>query len=324
MVDAARRERIRKNHSATHLLHWALRKVLGAHAQQKGSLVGPDRFRFDFTHNRPLTPEETVAIENLVNEQVLLNHPVQTEVMSMEEARERGALMIFEEKYGDVVRMLQIGPSRELCGGTHARATGDIGLFKIVAEQGIAAGVRRLVATTGQGSLEYLRELEQTLARAAQAAKTTPAALADRVDKLLSQQRSLEKQVAELQRQLASGDGARSSLDELLSRAREVDGKKVLGIRTKITDRSALRELAEQLRDKLGKSIVLVGSDHEGKAQLVVTVSKDLTDRYSAVEIIRPIAQIVNGSGGGRADMAQAGGSNPERLDEAIEAVYAV
>jgi alanyl-tRNA synthetase len=323
-VDTARRERIRRNHSATHLLHWALRKILGPQAQQKGSLVGPDRFRFDFTHNRPLTNEEKIEIENLVNEQVLLNHPIHTEVMSMEQARERGATMIFEEKYGDVVRMLQIGPSRELCGGTHARATGDIGLFKIIGEQGIAAGVRRLVATTGHGSLGYVRELEETLSRAADAAKTTPAALGERIEKLFVQQRTLEKQVADLQRQLTAGDGKNSSLDEVLARARERDGVKVLGVRTQITDRGALRELAEQLRDRLGASIVLVGSDCEGKAQLVLTVSKELTERYNAARIIRPIAEIVDGSGGGRADMAQAGGSNPARLDEAIEAVHSI
>jgi alanyl-tRNA synthetase len=321
-VDHERRERIRRNHSATHLLHWALRKVLGAHAQQKGSLVGPDRFRFDFTHNRALSPEEISRIEDLVNAAILENHPVQTQVMSMDEARRRGAMMIFEEKYGDVVRMLLIGESTELCGGTHARATGDIGLFKITGEQGIAAGVRRIVATTGEGSLAYVRELEQTLFRAAQAAKATGGNLAEKIEKITLHERSLEKQVEDLQRRLASGGGA-SSLDAMLGRAREVGGVKVLGVRTEVTDRAALRELAEKLRDKLGDSVVLVGSAHEGKAQLVLTVSKPLTARWKAGDIIRPIAEIVGGSGGGRPDMAQAGGTNPARLDDAIEAVYA-
>jgi alanyl-tRNA synthetase len=320
-VDTARREKIRKNHSATHLLHWALGKVLGPHAQQKGSLVGPDRLRFDFTHTSSLNADQIRQIEDLVNEQILANTPVQTEVLSMQEARQRGAVMIFEEKYGDVVRLLRIGPSRELCGGTHARATGDIGLFKIVSQQGIAAGVRRIVATTGEGSLSYLRDVEQTLERAAGLAKTTPDALAEKVQKLLSEQRSLEKKVGELERQL--GADHRQSYDSLLRSAREVGGVKVLGVRTEVSDRGALRELAERLRDQLGSAaIVLVGSEQAGKAQLVLTVSKTLSQRFQASEIIRPIAQMVGGSGGGRPDMALAGGNDAGRLSEAIESVY--
>jgi alanyl-tRNA synthetase len=321
-VDVPRREAIRKNHSATHLLHWALRKVVGSHAQQKGSLVGPDRFRFDFTHNRPLGPDEIQRIEDLVNERVLQNHPVQTEVMTMEDARKRGAMMIFEEKYGDTVRMLRMAESLELCGGTHARATGDIGLFKITSEQGIAAGVRRLVATTGEGSLAYLRELEQSLARAAQAAKATPQQLVEKIEKLVAEERALGKKIDELQKKILTGGGG-GGLDALIGRARDVGGVKVLGVRTEVGDRGALRELAEQLRDRLGASIVLVGSEAEGKAQLVLTVAKGLTDRFKAGDIIRPIAAIVGGSGGGRPDMAQAGGADVARLDEAIEAVYA-
>jgi alanyl-tRNA synthetase len=216
--------------------------------------------------------------------------------------------------------MLTMAESVELCGGTHARATGDIGLFKIVSEQGIAAGVRRIVAVTGEGALDYLREVEGSLAKTAQLAKTTPAALADKVEKMMSRERALEKQIEELQKKLASGGGG--GIDSLLSRARDVSGVKVLGIRTDVTDRSALRELAEQLRDKLGQSVVLVGSEADGKAQLVLTVSRQLTDRYKAGELIRAIALIVGGSGGGRPDMAQAGGTEPGKLDEAIEAVY--
>jgi alanyl-tRNA synthetase len=320
-IDAERRSRIRRNHSATHLLHLALRKVLGAHAQQKGSLVGPDRLRFDFTHNKSLTPDEIASIEDLVNAEILENHAIRTEIMTMDEARERGATMIFEEKYGDVVRMLSMGESRELCGGTHARATGDIGLFKIQSEQGVAAGVRRIVATTGEGSLAYLRETEQALVRAAQAAKTTPAALAERVEKLMARERALEKQVAELQRQIAAG-GSAGSADDVLAKAREIAGAKVLGLRTEVTDRAALRELAEQLRDRLGDGIVLVASSNEGKVQLVLTVAKTLTARFSASELIRPVAALVGGSGGGRPDMAQAGGTDTSRLDEAVAAIY--
>ncbi|HVR20592.1 MAG TPA: alanine--tRNA ligase, partial [Polyangiaceae bacterium] len=319
-VDVARRERTRKNHSATHLLHWALRQVIGTHAQQKGSLVGPERLRFDFTHQKPLTPEEIVSIEELVNERTLANHPVRTDVLSMDQARARGAMMIFEEKYGDVVRLLTMAESMELCGGIHARATGDIGLFKIVSEQGVAAGVRRITAVTGEGALAYVRELEATLGKAARLVKTTPAALGEKLEKVLQRERTLEKQVEELERKLMSGAGG--GVDGMLGKARELGGVKVLGVRAPVADRGALRELAEKLRDQLGDSIVLVGAEAEGKAQLVLTVSKSLTHRFRAGDLIRPIAEIVGGSGGGRPDMAQAGGTDPGRLDEAIEAVY--
>ncbi|HSU41434.1 MAG TPA: DHHA1 domain-containing protein, partial [Polyangiaceae bacterium] len=319
-VDVPRRERIRRNHSATHLLHWALRQVLGPHAQQKGSLVGPERLRFDFTHPRALTPEELARIEELVNERTLRNSPVRTEVLLMEEARKRGATMIFEEKYGDVVRMLSMAESTELCGGTHARATGDIGLFKIVSEQGVAAGVRRILAVTGEGALAHLREVEASLAEASRAAKTTPVMLVERIQKLVLHERALEKQIEELEKKLASGGGG--GVESLLAKARDVGGVRVLGVRTSVNDRGALRELAEQLRDKLGDSIVLVGSEADGKAQLVLTVSKALTTRYRAGDLIRGVAELVGGSGGGRPDMAQAGGTETARLDEAIASIY--
>jgi len=319
-VDEARRNRIRRNHSATHLLHLALRKVLGDHAQQKGSLVGPDRLRFDFTHTKPLSPQEVRQIEDLVNERTLANYPVQTDVLSMDDARKRGAMMIFEEKYGDVVRMLTMGDSVELCGGTHARATGDIGLFKIVSEVGVAAGVRRIQAVTGDGALAHLREVEETLNRAAHAAKASVQALPDKIEKLLAGEKALQKQLEDLQRKLMSGGGG---FDALLGQARDVAGIKVLGVRTDVTDRAQLRELAEKLRDKLGDSVVLVASEHEGKAQLVLTVAKPLLARFKAGELIRGVAQIVGGSGGGRPDMAQAGGTDPSKLDEAVESLYA-
>jgi alanyl-tRNA synthetase len=319
-VDVLRRERTRRNHSATHLLHWALRQVVGAHAQQKGSLVGPDRLRFDFASARALTPEELSRIEELVNERTLGNHPIRTEILTMAEARDRGAMMIFEEKYGDVVRLLSMAESLELCGGTHARATGDIGLFKIVSEQGVAAGVRRIIAVTGEGALAYLREVEGTLSRAAQVLKTTPQALPERLEKVLSRERALEKQIDELTRKLMSGGS--NGFDTWVGQARDVAGVKVLGLKSEVTDRAALRELAEKLRDTLGESVVLVGSVHDGKAQLVLTVSKALTARFKAGELIRPIAEIVGGSGGGRPDMAQAGGTEIGKLDDAIEALY--
>ncbi|MBK7581049.1 MAG: alanine--tRNA ligase [Myxococcales bacterium] len=319
-IDVERREGIRRSHSATHLLHWALRQVVGSHAQQKGSLVGPGRLRFDFTHGKPLSSEELSKIEDLVNQRTLANAPVRTEVLSMEEAKKRGAMMIFEEKYGDTVRMLSMLESVELCGGTHARATGDIGLFKIQLEQGIAAGVRRIVATTGEGSLAHLRAVEHDLERAAQAAKASPKDLVEKIEKLVAETKSLEKKVDELSKKLLTGGGG---LEALLGHVREIGGVKVLGVKADVADRGALRELAEQLRDKLGDSIVLVGSETEGKAQLVLTVSKPLTGRFKAGELIRPIAAIVGGSGGGRPDMAQAGGTEIDKLDQAIEAVYA-
>jgi alanyl-tRNA synthetase len=319
-VDVPRREATRRNHSATHLLHLALRSTLGRHVQQKGSLVGPDRLRFDFTHGRALTPDDIRRVEDHVNERILMNAPVQTEVLSIEVARQRGAMMIFEEKYGDVVRMLTMADSLELCGGTHARATGDIGLFKIVSEQGVAAGVRRILATTGENSLAYLRDLEDRLARASLAARATGGDLAEKIEKLVVHEKQLEKQIDELQRKLATGGGA--GVDDLLRHARDVNGVRVLGVLTEVTDRAALRELAEQLRDKLGDAVVVVGSIADEKAQLVLTVSKSLTARYKAGDLIRPLASIVGGSGGGRADMAQAGGTEISKLALAIEAIY--
>lgn len=228
--------------------------------------------------------------------------------------------MIFEEKYGDVVRLLGMAESLELCGGTHARATGDIGLFKIVSEQGVAAGVRRITAVTGEGALAYVRELEGSVGRAAEALKTAPATLPERIEKLLQRERALEKKVEELERKLATGGAG--GPEALLAQAREIAGVKVLGVRTDVTDRGALRELAETLRDRLGSSIVLVGSVADGKAQLVLTVAKALVERFRAGELIRPIAQIVGGSGGGRPDMAQAGGTDPSRIDQAIMSIY--
>ena len=319
-VDHARRERTRRNHSATHLLHWALRKVLGAHAAQKGSLVGPERLRFDFTHNAPLTSTEVAEIERLVNEQTLANHPIRTEVLSMEQAKKRGAMMIFEEKYGDTVRMLTMGPSTELCGGTHARATGDIGLFKITSEQGVAAGVRRILATTGEGSLEYLHGIETTLGRAAQVLKSTPDHLVERLEKTMERQKALEREIESLQKKLLTGGGG---LDTLLSSVRDVAGVRVLGVKSEVSDRAALRELAEQLRDRLGEAIVLVGAVDGDKAALVVTVSKTLTARFRAGDLIKRAAEQVGGTGGGRPDMAQAGGTNPAGLDAAVESIYA-
>ncbi|MCH2109571.1 MAG: alanine--tRNA ligase [Polyangiaceae bacterium] len=320
-VDEARRDKIRRNHSATHLVHWALRQVLGAHAQQKGSLVGPDRLRFDFTHNSALTDGQIAEIERLANHEILKAHGVQTEVLTIEEAKNKGAMMIFEEKYGDVVRMLSMGPSTELCGGLHARSTGEIGLLKIVSEQGVAAGVRRLFATTGEGSLQYVQELENDWTKAADLVKTTPERLLDRLGKMLDRQKSLEKEVETLQKKLMTGGGA-GGIDAMLEKAREVNGIKVLGVQTEVSDRAALREMAEQLRDKLGDSVVLVGAADGEKVALVVTVSKALTKQVRAGDLIKVVAAQVGGSGGGRPDMAQAGGTDVAGLPQAIDSIY--
>jgi alanyl-tRNA synthetase len=322
-VDHARRDGTRRSHSATHLLHYALRRVLGEQAQQKGSLVEPDRFRFDFTSGRAVTAEEKAKIEDLVNEKILSNAPVQTEVLPIDEAKKRGAMAIFEEKYGDVVRVLTMtADSVELCGGTHARATGDIGLFKMLGETSIAAGVRRIEAVTGLQAMAHVRSLESTLAEVASQLRSSTGEVCGKVEKLVAKERELEKKVSELSKKLAMGEGGGGAGDSLASRARDVGGVKVLGVTVDIADRAALRDLAEKLRDQIGESVVLVASKADGKVSLVLTVAKGLTGRLRAGDLIRPIAQAVGGSGGGRPDMAQAGGTDVAKIDEAVESIY--
>jgi len=324
-VDHARRAATRRNHSATHLLHWALRTVLGEQATQKGSLVGPDKLRFDFSHNRSLTPEEIAKVEDLVNGKVLGAAPVLTEVLPIEEARKRGAVAIFEEKYGDVVRMLTMtSDSIELCGGTHVRSLGEIGLFKVVAEQGLAAGVRRIEAVTGLNALSYVRTVESALRSAARALKASPADVAEKVERLVDSERQLERQVSELKKKVAlGGPNAGDGLDAMIRSARDIPAGKALSVRVAMDDAAALRETAERLRDRLGESVVLVGSAANDKAMLVLTVSKGLTGRYHAGNLVKGIAQMLGGSGGGRADLAQAGGTAVERLGDALDSLYA-
>ena len=325
-VDHEARAATRRNHSATHLLHYALRTVLGAHAQQKGSRVAPDMLRFDFTHNQPITREEIERIEDLVNAKVLHNVPVVTEVLPIAEAKQRGATAIFEEKYGDKVRMVTMtDDSKELCGGTHARATGDIGLFSILSEGGTAAGVRRVFATTGMGSLAALRKLQHELERATTVAKAQGGDLADKIGKMIAHEKQLEKRVAELERKVLEGGSAGGGgLDPVLARARRIGDIQVLSHRAPDgTNMGALRELAEKLRDKLnGPAVVLLGTATGGKAQLALMVSKSATERVSAAALIAPVAKHVGGSGGGRPDMAQAGGADPGGIDRALEAIY--
>ncbi len=329
VVDHDRRSATRRNHSATHLLHWALRTVLGEQATQKGSLVSADRLRFDFSHNKALTPEEVVKVEDLVNAKILTDAPVTTEILPIDEARKRGAVAIFEEKYGDVVRMLTMtSDSVELCGGTHARALGEIGSFKITSEQGLAAGVRRIEAVTGLGALAYVRSVEGALRDAARVVKAAPAEVAVKLEKLLEHERALEKEIAGLKRDLALGaaggeSGGVGGLSEMLGKARDVPGGKALAVKLPVGDAATLRETAEKLRDKLGESVVLVGAVGKDKAMLVLTVSKGLVGRYHAGDLVRSIALVVGGSGGGRPDMAQAGGTQIDKLDEALESLYA-
>jgi alanyl-tRNA synthetase len=325
-VDHARRTATRRNHSATHLLHWALRTVLGEQAQQKGSLVGPDRLRFDFSYGKAVTPEEIQKIEDLVNGKVLTSAPVLTEVLPIAEARAKGAVAIFEEKYGDVVRVLTMSKdSVELCGGTHARSLGELGLFKIVSEAGVAAGVRRIEAATGLNALAYVRELEGTIRQTARAVRSGTADIAEKVEKLVERDRQLEKEVADLKRKIAFGTGGSTGgggLDEMIAKAKTIPGGRALAVRVDVSDPATLREMAEKLRDKLGDGVVLLGAVNGPKASLVLTVSKSLVDRYKAGDLIKPVASILGGSGGGRPDMAQAGGTEVGKIDEAIERLY--
>ncbi len=323
-VDHDARRATRRNHSATHLLHWALKQVLGEHAMQKGSRVGPDVMRFDFAHNKSLSREEVAKIEDLVNTKILTNEPVLTDVLPIEEAKKRGAVAIFEEKYGDVVRMLTMTPdSVELCGGTHVRALGDIGLFKIDGESSVAAGVRRVTCSTGHNARVGLRETENELFKLRTMLKVQGGELTDKVQKLLNHERELERKVAELERKLLEGGGGAGPAD-LLANAREHAGVRLLALRVADgTPAAALRELGEKLRDKLGESsAVCLGSALGDKAQLCVMVSKAASARVSAGNLVREIAKILGGSGGGRPDMAQAGGPEVAELDHALEAFY--
>jgi len=326
-VDGARRSATRRNHSATHLLHWALRVVLGEQAAQKGSLVGPDRLRFDFSYGKGLTADELTRVEDLVNAKVLTNAPVLTEVLPIDQAKARGAMAIFEEKYGDVVRVLTMTPdSVELCGGTHARALGDIGLFKIMSEGGVAAGVRRIEAATGLNALAYVRDIEGTLRSAAKTLRSGTADLPDKIERLIERERQLEKEVGDLKRKVAQGGGGSSAgAEDRLAAARPLSGGhvgKAIALRVDGLDAAMLREIAEQSRDKLGDAAVLVVSVDGPKVQLVVTVSKSLVAVLKAGDLVKQVAAVVGGSGGGRPDMAQAGGTDVAKVDEAMVRFY--
>ena len=317
-VDAGRRDDIRRNHSATHLLHWALRHVLGTHVTQKGSLVAPDRLRFDFSHSAPLTDEEKQRVEDLVNERVRKNVAADTAVLPIGEAKQAGAIAFFGEKYGDSVRVVTMGESKEFCGGTHVARTGDIAFFLITEEAGVAQGVRRLEAVTGAGALGFVRRLEGELGETGRLLRAGSFEIAARVAKLQAEQREQQKEIEALRRKLASGGGGR----DLASEARDVGGVRVLATRADVADAKALREVADQLRDKLRSCVIVLAGVEGDKIALVAMVTPDLVGKFNAGKIVGEVAKAVGGKGGGRADMAQGGGSEPQHLDAALARVF--
>jgi alanyl-tRNA synthetase len=317
-VDADLRAATVRNHSATHLMHKALREVLGVHVQQKGSLVNDQRTRFDFAHNAPVTDDEIRQIESKVNAEILNNAETQARLMDIESAQKTGAMMLFGEKYGDTVRVLDIGSSRELCGGTHVQRSGDIGLFKVVAESGVAAGVRRIEAVTGTHALAYLQSLEDTVAQAAGALKATPQELNARLAQVLEQVRNLEKDMTALKGKLAASQG-----DDMLSQAIEVKGVKLLAAMLPGADAKALRDTLDQLKNKLKTAVVVLASVDGDKVQLAAGVTADTFGRVKAGELVNFVAQQVGGKGGGKPDMAMAGGTDPKGLDKALASVQA-
>jgi alanyl-tRNA synthetase len=318
-VSKDRRINTAHNHTATHLLHGALRRILGDQVKQAGSLVTPQRLRFDFSHYSALSLKELQAVEDLVNEQIRQNHPVVTRIMDYEQAKASGAIALFEERYGDQVRLVQLGDfSQELCGGTHTARTGDLGLFKILSEGSVAAGVRRIEAVTGKESLRTVHQEEQWLKSLGELLKVGPEDLLPRIEKLLAQQKDLERTISRLNKSLLSGGG----VENMLEQARVINGIKVLSLPVPIAEVKELRELADSLRDRIQTGIVILGGVNEGKVLLVTMVSKDLTNKFQAGKIIKRLAKALGGDGGGRSDMAQAGGNRPDLLESTLAGVY--
>ena len=316
-VNEAMRGRTMRNHSATHLMHKALREVLGNHVTQKGSLVDPYKTRFDFSHHAAIAADDIRRVEDLVNAEILANAATQARVMAIDDAQKTGAMMLFGEKYSDEVRVLDIGSSRELCGGTHVARTGDIGLFKILSEGGVAAGVRRIEATTGIGALEHVQKLDATLSEVAGALKAQPAELTQKISALLDHVKSLEKELARFKSKLASSQG-----DDLADQARDVKGVKVLAANMDGADTKALRETMDKLKDKLKSAAIVLSAVTDGKVSLIAGVTADLTSKIKAGELINHVATQVGGKGGGRPDMAQAGGTDPTNLQQALASVH--
>ncbi len=317
-VDALARKRTMRNHSATHLMHKALREVLGEHVQQKGSQVDPDKTRFDFVHNRPLSDEEIRRVENLVNAEILENSDCQLRVMPIEEAQKTGAMMLFGEKYGDEVRVVNIGSSCELCGGTHVQRTGDIGLFSIAAEGGVAAGIRRVEAITGDTALSYVQGMETALGGVAGTLKVQPTDVHARVYSILDQVRQMERQITLLKAKQVASQG-----EALVKQVQKIKGVPLLAATLEDADAEALRTTIDKLRDKLGSSVIVLASIEGGRVILAVSVTRDLIGKLKAGELANFVAQQVGGKGGGRPEMAQAGGSEPDKLPTALASVSA-
>jgi alanyl-tRNA synthetase len=316
LVNMETRAATERNHSVTHLMHKALREVLGSHVQQKGSLVNAERTRFDFTHNAPVTDAQIRAIEAQVNAEILDNEATQARVMDIESAQKTGAMMLFGEKYGDSVRVLDIGSSRELCGGTHVQRTGDIGLFKVVGESGVAAGVRRIEAVTGANALAYLQQLEDTVTQAAGTLKTPAAELNTRLGQVLDQVKALEKEIAALKGKLASSQG-----DDLATQAVDVKGIKVLAAKLDGADAKTLRDTLDQLKNKLKTAAIVLAAVDGDKVQLAAGVTADSVGKVKAGELVNFVAQQVGGKGGGKPDMAMAGGTDASKLGAALASV---
>jgi alanyl-tRNA synthetase len=315
-VDTVRRAHTVRNHSATHLLHKALREVLGTHVQQKGSLVDADKTRFDFSHNQPVTAEEILKIEAIVNAEILANQATSAKVMAFDDAIKHGAMALFGEKYGDEVRVLDIGSSCELCGGTHVSRTGDIGIFKIVAESGVAAGIRRIEGVTGANALALLQDLDARVSQAASLIKAPPVELPARLAQIMDNVKAMEKEIARLKSKLAASAG-----DDLASQATEVNGVKVLAAQLDGADTTSLRETLDKLKNALKSAAIVLASVEGTKVTLIAGVTADLTSRIKAGELVNHVAVQVGGKGGGRPDMAQAGGNDPSGLPAALASV---
>ncbi len=315
-VDGTNRRRTCQNHSATHLLQKALREVLGTHVEQQGSLNNADRLRFDFSHFAAMTPEELAQVENRVNERIAQNLPVETKVMSLEEAKQSGAMALFGEKYGDSVRVVCMGEySRELCGGTHVAHTGDIRAFKILSENGVAAGVRRIEALTGQAVFAYYNNLEKTLEEAAKAVKSTPAGLKEKLEHLLAEMRALQSENESLKSR-----AAKEAMGDVSDKVQQINGVNLLAVSVKDVDMNGLRDLGDQLKTKIGEGVVVLASHQDGKVNLIAMATQKAMDRGAhAGNLIRGIAALVGGGGGGRPNMAQAGGKNPSGIDAALQ-----
>ncbi|HJV12152.1 MAG TPA: alanine--tRNA ligase, partial [Burkholderiales bacterium] len=315
-VDTALRARTMRNHSVTHLMHKALREVLGSHVQQKGSLVDADKTRFDFSHDKPVTDEELREVERRVNAEILLNTPTRAQVMPIDEAKNSGAVMLFGEKYGDEVRVLEIGTSREFCGGTHVARTGDIGLFRIYSEGGVAAGIRRIEATTGSTALAMTDKQLRELSQVARQLRTQPGSVEKAVATLVEEKKLLEKELGKLRSKLALGQG-----QDLASQAVDVKGAKVLVATLDGADAKTLRDTMDKLKDRLKSAAIVLGAVRDGKVSLIAGVTADLTAKLKAGELVNFVAQQVGGKGGGRPDMAQAGGTEPAKLPVALQSV---